>query len=169
MRNTKTAAAAGKRASSSSVEEYIAGFDGWRKQVLLQVKDLIDTAAPQSTAAIKWSQPVWEDHGPFCYMRVHANHVTLGFWRGADLPAPRGFLEGEGARMRHIKLTSTDQIRKKLVLELVRAAVKLNRAEGSPTESRAKRRDSRRERLSHLICGSKKSPRAIRAPSARVG
>lgn len=122
-----------RRGKLTPIDQYIARFDGWRKQVLIQLRDLIDGAAPKATAAIKWSQPVWDDHGPVCYMRVHANHVTLGFWRGAELTAPRGFLEGEGDRMRHIKLTSTDQIRKKLVQQLVREAVKLNRAEGDPT------------------------------------
>jgi hypothetical protein len=146
MPRAKTAAdpAASERAPSS-VDEYIARFDGWRRRVLLQLKELIESAAPQSTAAIKWSQPVWEDHGPFCFMRANANHVTLGFWRGADLTAPQGFLEGEGDRMRHIKLTSTDSIRRKLVQELVREAVKLNRAEGSPTKLRAKVPRSKRK------------------------
>jgi hypothetical protein len=130
--------AAARRDKHSSVDEYIARYDGWRKQVLIQLRQLIESAAPQATAAAKWSQPVWDDHGPFCYLRVHANHVTLGFWRGAGLQAPRGFLEGEGGRMRHIKLTSTDQIRKKLVQQLVREAVKLNRTEGDPTKPRTK-------------------------------
>lgn len=126
------------RDGKPTIDQYIDSFDGWRKQVLMQLRDLIDSAAPKATVAIKWSQPVWEDHGPVCYMRVHANHVTLGFWRGADLTAPRGFLEGEGDRMRHIKLTSTDQIRKKLVQQLVREAVKLNRTEGDPTKPRSR-------------------------------
>jgi hypothetical protein len=142
MPKAKTTAA-GRGGTPSSVDEYIAGLDGWRKQVLIQLRELIDSAAPKATAAIKWSQPVWDDHGPFCYIRAHANHVTLGFWRGASLLAPRGFLQGEGDRMRHIKLTSTDQIRKKLVQELVRAAVKLNRAEGDPTKPRAKSQGAR--------------------------
>jgi hypothetical protein len=136
MPKAKTAKAT--REQLASVDEYISRQDGWRRRVLIQLRELIESAAPQSTAAIKWSQPVWEDHGPFCFMRAHANHVTLGFWRGADLTAPQRFLEGEGDRMRHIKLTSTDSIRRKLVQELVREAVKLNRAEGSPTAPRAK-------------------------------
>ncbi|MEX2303653.1 MAG: DUF1801 domain-containing protein [Bryobacterales bacterium] len=140
-----TAAVAANERPLSSVDDYIARFDGWRRQVLMQLRELIESAAPQSTAAMKWSQPVWDDHGPFCFLRVNANHITLGFWRGADLLAPRGFLEGEGDRMRHIKLTGPDLIRKKLVQELVRAAVKLNRAEGSPTAPRSKIPDSKRK------------------------
>jgi hypothetical protein len=145
MPKAKTAAAVAASQPPSSVDEYIARFDGWRRQVLLQLQELIESAAPQSTSAIKWGQPVWDDHGPFCFLRVHANHITLGFWRGAQLLAPRGFLEGEANRMRHIKLTGPDLIRKKLVQELVRAAVKLNRAEGSPTRPRAKVQDSKRK------------------------
>lgn len=144
-RAKNAAAVAASERMPASVDEYIARFDGWRRQVLLQLRELIESAAPQSTSAMKWSQPVWDDHGPFCFLRVNANHITLGFWRGADLLAPRGFLEGEGDRMRHIKLTGPDLIRKKLVQELVRGAVKLNRAEGSPTKARAKPPVSKRK------------------------
>ena len=40
----------------------------------------------------------------FAYASVHAAHVNLGFYRGADLPDPAGLLQGSGKRMRHVKL-----------------------------------------------------------------
>lgn len=40
----------------------------------------------------------------FAYVSVHARHVNVGFYRGAELPDPAGLLEGAGKRMRHVKL-----------------------------------------------------------------
>lgn len=41
---------------------------------------------------------------PFGYVNVFKSHVNVGFYRGAELPDPAHLLEGEGKRMRHVKL-----------------------------------------------------------------
>jgi hypothetical protein len=41
---------------------------------------------------------------PFAYVNVFRAHVNVGFFQGADLPDPAGLLEGNGKRMRHVKL-----------------------------------------------------------------
>jgi len=41
---------------------------------------------------------------PFAYVNVFTSHVNLGFFQGASLPDPSHLLQGEGKRMRHIKL-----------------------------------------------------------------
>ena len=43
-------------------------------------------------------------NAPFCYIGVYRGHVNAGFFYGADLPDPAGILEGNGKRMRHVKL-----------------------------------------------------------------
>lgn len=42
---------------------------------------------------------------PFAYVNVFTAHVNVGFFLGAELPDPRGLLEGAGKRMRHVKVT----------------------------------------------------------------
>ena len=41
---------------------------------------------------------------PFAYVNVFTAHVNVGFFYGAELPDPAGLLEGNGKRMRHVKL-----------------------------------------------------------------
>jgi len=48
---------------------------------------------------------------PFGYVNVFTSHVNVGFYQGAALADPAGLLQGEGKRMRHVKLrpgTGTD-------------------------------------------------------------
>ena len=89
---------------------------------------------PDAAASIKWSQPVFEQNGPFCYVRAFKNHVNFGFWRGAELPDPEGLLQGDGEKMRHIKLSSTDDVAPDAFAALVRSAVELNEKKGDPTK-----------------------------------
>jgi hypothetical protein len=41
---------------------------------------------------------------PFGYVNVFKAHMNVGFFLGAELPDPTGLLEGNGKRMRHVKL-----------------------------------------------------------------
>jgi hypothetical protein len=41
---------------------------------------------------------------PFGYVNVFTSHVNVGFFQGASLPDPAGLLQGDGKRMRHVKL-----------------------------------------------------------------
>ena len=116
-----------------SVEGYLATLNDWRRDVVASLRTMIQKAAPKSSENVKWSQPVYEHHGPFAWIKAHAKHVNLGFWRGVELPDPRKLLEGTGNRMRHIKLGSLKDAGKKELQELVRVAAKLNEIKGSPT------------------------------------
>jgi hypothetical protein len=40
----------------------------------------------------------------FGYVNVFTSHVNVGFFQGASLTDPAGILQGEGKRMRHVKL-----------------------------------------------------------------
>ncbi len=41
---------------------------------------------------------------PFGYVNVFTSHVNVGFFHGAALPDPARLLQGDGKRMRHVKL-----------------------------------------------------------------
>ena len=41
---------------------------------------------------------------PFAYVNAFKAHASVGFYCGALLPDPAGLLEGDGKRMRHVKL-----------------------------------------------------------------
>jgi hypothetical protein len=121
-------------AKAKTVTDYAAGLGGWRAEVVLALRDLVREAAPEAKESIKWAQPVYEENGPFCYIKAFKNHVNFGFWRGVDLPDEAGILEGSGEKMRHVKLTNLEGIREDVFQDLVRAAVTLNRTKGDPTK-----------------------------------
>jgi hypothetical protein len=52
------------------------------------------------------------------------DHVSLEFSRGADIDDPAALLEGAGRHRRHLKLRSTEDIDKKSVRELLKAAAR---------------------------------------------
>jgi hypothetical protein len=116
-----------------SVEEWIATrTGGWQTDVIRRMVAVVATAAPGAVAAIKWSQPIFEQNGPFAFIKPARAHVSFGFWRGAEVIDPRGILE-RGDRMGHFKLTAPDQLDEAALAEMVRDAVRLNLEKGSPT------------------------------------
>jgi hypothetical protein len=58
----------------------------------------------------------------YAYLALHPRHVNLGFNQGAELPDPAGLLGGPGAKLRHLKLTSVDQLAQPEIRELLIAA-----------------------------------------------
>ncbi len=119
-----------------TVDEYIVAFDDWRTEAMQRLRELVKEAAPHSAATIKWSQPVWEWNGPMIWMKASKDHVSIGFWRGAEMEDPGKVLEGEGDRMRHLKVRADDEIPADALRDFVRQAVRLNTAKGNPTLGR---------------------------------
>ena len=103
------------------------------KGVMAELRMVIKTAAPDCVEAIKWGQPVYDINGPCLWMRPSAKHVSLGFWRGAEMTDPYGLFEGSGSRMRHIKLADPEQLPIEQIDALIRQAAELNRTRGNPT------------------------------------
>ena len=119
-----------------TVDEYIAAFDDWRTDAMKRLREVVRDGAPHSAVGIKWAQPVWEWNGPMIWMKAYPKHVDIGFWRGTEMDDPKKVLTGDGERMRHIKITSLEDIPADALRELVKQAVKLNTAKGNPTLGR---------------------------------
>lgn len=58
----------------------------------------------------------------FAYVDAYTAHVNIGFYRGADLPDPKGLLEGNGRSMRHVKLAPGRDVDGKALRSLIDAA-----------------------------------------------
>jgi hypothetical protein len=68
-------------------------------------------------------------------VKAHAAQVNFGFWRGADLDDPKRMLQGEGERMRHVKILEThvtDDGWHETLGSFVKQAVSLNDKKGDP-------------------------------------
>lgn len=140
-KKTKKKAAAGKPTPRTSpvrgvsVEAWASKkLSGWQADALRIIQALVVRHAPDATASIKWGQPVWEHNGPFAWARPAAKHFSFGFWRGAEMSDPEGRLEGEGDRMRHVKITSAEQISELPLASYVEQAIALNATKGDPTK-----------------------------------
>jgi len=133
----KTASKAAPRAGKS-VEAYVAGLEGWQAEGAQRLRDVVRSAAPSLAESIKWGQPVYEDNGPVCYFRSNADHLTFGFWRGTELDDPDLRLEGDGDRMKHIKIRSAEEVTGEALAAWVRQGVDLNRRYGNPTSKERK-------------------------------
>ena len=116
-----------------TVDEYIAAFNDWRTDAMKRLREVVKEGAPHSAVGIKWAQPVWEWNGPMIWMKAYPKHVDIGFWRGTEMDDPKKVLTGDGERMRHIKITSVEEIPADALRDLVKQAVKLNTAKGNPT------------------------------------
>ena len=120
--------------AKKTVDEYIEGLEGWQAEAVSKLREIVKRAAPDASEAVKWAQPVYDKGGPFAYIRAFKNHVNFGFWRGASLEDPNGLLQGDGDKMRHLKLTGIDEINPEVFSALVRQAVQLNETLGDPTK-----------------------------------
>lgn len=100
--------------TNTAVSNYIKNSSPQLAEIMESLRDLIREAIPDTTEEFKWSQPVFKKKKDFCYLKVAKNHVTFGFINAQNLKDPDSLLEGTGKIMRHIKLSSTKDIRVKL-------------------------------------------------------
>ncbi len=121
-------------ATTKSVDDYIASLDDWRGEVVAAIRDVVLSAAPEARESIKWAQPVYEVDGPFAYVKAFPRSVNFGFWRGTDLDDPDGRLDGDGDRMRHVKIASLADVDALRFAAWTREAVALNREKGDPSK-----------------------------------
>jgi len=119
--------------AAKTVDEYVAGLEGWQAEAITAIRQIVREAAPKASESIKWAQPVYEENGPFAWVKAYKSYVNFGFWRGAQLADPKGLLEGDGDRMRHVKIASPADVNQSALKRFVKEAAKLNREKGNPT------------------------------------
>jgi len=61
-----------------------------------------------------------------CYISAQSDYVNFRFARGTELSDPEGVLEGTGKGMRHVKVRTMKDIRRRLLTALIKDAVKLS-------------------------------------------
>jgi len=59
---------------------------------------------------------------PFGYVNVFTSHVNVGFFQGASLRDPSALLQGDGKRMRHVKLRPVAPINEESLFRLIESA-----------------------------------------------
>jgi len=62
------------------------------------------------------------EDAPFGYVNTFKSHVNVGFFYGAALKDATGLLQGNGKRMRHVKLNSGRELDAAALSDLIEAA-----------------------------------------------
>lgn len=122
--------------------ERIKELGDWRGELLSRIRTLIKQADPGMIEERKWKKPsngmtgvpVWSHNGIVCTGETYKNAVKMTFAKGAFLKDPSGLLNSslEGNTRRAIDFHEGDEIdekRLKALVNLIRAAVKLNAAD----------------------------------------
>lgn len=117
--------------AAKTVDEYLSMLEPWQAEIIREIRKMIMREAPQARETFKWSRPVYELNGPLAYAVAYRQHVNLGFERGADLDDPAGLLQGTGVNLRHIKITSLQDMDVDAISNLICQAVALDQDGGT--------------------------------------
>jgi hypothetical protein len=102
------------------------------------VRSLVYEVLPQAVevvwprqGSVGWGTGPKKFTEQFAYLMPFKRHVTLGFYRGGELPDPDGLLPRAGGTqvsgslsMRSVKLTSLDDVRRPALRALIEAATR---------------------------------------------
>ena len=113
--------------------DYGAPIDGFfakqpppMRAIVEALRALIDEAAPDATASLKWGMPFYALGGEtLCAIAGHKSHVNL-ILAGppGTFPDPDGLLQGDGKTGRHLKLRTLDELPRDAVRGWLRLAAK---------------------------------------------
>ena len=118
--------ASAKKSSKVQIDAFINRASPGVRPVLRDLRDLVQRELPEAKEEIKWGRPVYSLNHIVCYLAVGGDHANLGFYRGIELQDPKGLLEGEGKKLRHIKVYNRDEIRRRWYGTLIRQAARLD-------------------------------------------
>jgi len=76
---------------------------------------LYHNAIGYSLSESPWDRICYIAHQPKGY-------VNFGFFFGVDLPDPTGLIQGEGKRIRHVKIYTIEEAKNSALLKLVQGA-----------------------------------------------
>ncbi len=65
--------------------------------------------------------------GQFIAIGPHKKHVNLYFMNGIELDDPKGLLEGDGKKMRHVSITEAKQLKSAALKALIKASAELQK------------------------------------------
>jgi len=115
-----------KKTSKRPIDAFIRQASPLVRPVLRDLRELVRNELPEAKEEIKWGRPVYSLNHIVCYLAASGDHANLGFYRGVELKDPKGLLEGEGKKLRHIKVYKREEIRRRWYGTLIRQAARLD-------------------------------------------
>lgn len=109
------------------VDSFIDGLGEPVQHIVKRLRTVVFEAYPEIEEDIKWSKPSYSKEGLVCYMQTAKTHVNFGFYRGTELDDRNNLLEGDGNKMRHVRIRKAADINEEQLKFLIWDAVDLNR------------------------------------------
>jgi uncharacterized protein YdeI (YjbR/CyaY-like superfamily) len=125
--------------SISQVDARIAKANDFARPICVKLREIIRKAAPKLEECLKWGMPAYKGRGLVCCIGAFKQHVTLHFFRGAEMKdASKGLLQhGEGnANSRSVKFLSLAEVKAKPLAALVKQAVAVDATDKPATEKK---------------------------------
>jgi hypothetical protein len=141
---TKTAAAPAKKKAATRpaarkmgpradfgapVDGFFARQPAQLKAILDQLRKLVEEAAPDATASLKWGMPFYQIDGRMmCALagfKAHVNLILAG--PPGTFHDPKGLLEGGGKTGKHLKVRAVEELPRAAVRRWLRSAVAIAR------------------------------------------
>lgn len=91
---------------SESISEYRAGLSPELREIFDGLCAAIADAAPGLAGAIKWHIPTYGGRRPALGIQEGPGYMRVEFFDGYRLADPDALLEGNGPRVRHVKVRS---------------------------------------------------------------
>lgn len=99
---------------NSDVESWLAAYNNPMKPVVEAMREVILSADPRVTEAIKWQAPTFIYKGNIASFFPKAKqHASLMFHKGAEIAGDFPSLMGDGKEARSFKVTSLDDLDEK--------------------------------------------------------
>lgn len=110
------------------VDAYIAQLDGWKRDAIVRLRELVHEAVPDIREDWKWDTPVFVGRANACAIGVFSDHVKVNFFKGATLPDPAGLfnagLEAKASRAIDLREGDMDRLDADAFRALVQEAVR---------------------------------------------
>ncbi len=113
----------------STFDDILAESSPEAKELAYRLRDLITQLDPE-VVEVPWPSQCVAGYGVgpkkmtehYCYIAACPTHINLGFKHGALLPDPEGVLGGPGERMKHVRLSSPEEVERPVLRTLLVAA-----------------------------------------------
>ena len=109
-----------------SVDEYVDQLNFSMKEIVEKLRKIINNHSSDIKEEIKWNVPTYSINRNVCSIMVHKKHVNFQIFRGAHLK-DAGELAGTGKDMRHLKITTVDDVQEISVKKYLRQAIELDK------------------------------------------
>jgi hypothetical protein len=98
-----------------TVPDFLSNLSASTREITLGLREVVRGIMPEAHEFIYHHALTYatseSSNDRFCYVAPFTSHVNLGFMFGKDLEDPARLLEGEGKRLRHVKVRDQEAVR----------------------------------------------------------